>query len=98
MANAAINNQQIVPQLMAQVQQLSQLILQMQTQMQNQGNQNNQNRTNNRYCWTHGACSHTGKHCRYKAEGHKEDATFRKEEAHAIAGPDGVGLMKISMK
>ena len=78
MANAAISNQQIVLQLLTQIQQLSQLVLQLQTQMQNQGNQNNQNnQTRNRYCWTHGACSHTSKHCRYKADGHIDDASFK---------------------
>ena len=57
MANAAINNQQLVPQLITQIQQLNQLVLQMQTQLQNQTNSTQQ--VNNRYFWTHGACSHT---------------------------------------
>lgn len=77
MANAAISNQQLVPQLLTQIQQLSQLVLQMQTQMQNLNQNNSAPRANNRYCWTHGACSHTSKHCRSKAEGHKDDASFK---------------------
>ena len=57
MANAAISNQELVPQVMTQIQQLNQLVLQMQTQLQNQTNSTQQ--VNNRYFWTHGACSHT---------------------------------------
>ena len=29
-----------------------------------------------KYCWTHGACGHTGKECRAKAPGHRDDATL----------------------
>ena len=29
-----------------------------------------------RYCWSHGACGHDGKHCRNRKEGHQENATF----------------------
>ena len=75
MANAAVTNQQVMPELLTQVQTLSQLVLQLQTQMQTQGT--NTSRTTNRYCWTHGACAHTGKHCRYKADGHLDEATFK---------------------
>ena len=28
-----------------------------------------------RYCWTHGLCSHFGRNCRSKAEGHQDEAT-----------------------
>ena len=30
-----------------------------------------------RYCWTHGCCTHHGSSCNNKAEGHKDNATFR---------------------
>ena len=60
MANAAMSNQQVIPQLLTQVQQLSQLVLQMQTQLQAEDNPTPRTR-NNRYCWTHGRCGHTGK-------------------------------------
>ena len=30
-----------------------------------------------KYCWTHGACAHTGAECNNKATGHKDDATFQ---------------------
>ena len=30
-----------------------------------------------RYCWTHGCCTHHGKDCKNKAEGHDDNATFR---------------------
>jgi hypothetical protein len=29
-----------------------------------------------KYCWTHGACAHTGKQCRTKAAGHEDTATL----------------------
>ena len=29
-----------------------------------------------KYCWTHGACNHGGSDCRWKAKGHKDEATF----------------------
>ena len=33
-------------------------------------------RTTNKYCYTHGACAHTGFECTNKKEGHKDEATF----------------------
>ena len=30
----------------------------------------------NRYCWTHGLCTHTSAECRNRAEGHNEQATL----------------------
>ena len=33
-------------------------------------------RTTNKYCWTHGGCSHTSAECKAKANGHKDEATF----------------------
>ena len=29
-----------------------------------------------KYCWTHGACAHSGKDCNTPKEGHKKEATF----------------------
>ena len=29
-----------------------------------------------KYCWTHGACNHHSKDCKFKAPGHKDGATF----------------------
>ena len=34
-------------------------------------------RFTNKYCWSHGACGHDGKVCRFKKENHKDDATFK---------------------
>ena len=34
------------------------------------------NKKNWKYCWTHGACSHVGQDCKYKADGHEDTATF----------------------
>ena len=31
-----------------------------------------------RYCWSHGCCTHDGKHCNNRKTGHKEEATFKK--------------------
>jgi len=43
------------------------------------GTTNNPTRRNRRnfskYCWTHGACSHSSAQCRMKKEGHKDEAT-----------------------
>ena len=30
-----------------------------------------------KYCWTHGACAHTGAECNHPAEGHKKEASFQ---------------------
>lgn len=30
----------------------------------------------NKYCWTHGLCTHTSSECRNRAQGHKENATL----------------------
>ena len=42
----------------------------------------NKKRTNNVgrkwvCCWAHGACSHISKNCKFKMEGHQDDATFK---------------------
>ena len=46
----------------------------------NNGNNNNKKkrrRTNiSKYCWSCGAWNHLGKNCRFKKEGHKDEATF----------------------
>ena len=37
---------------------------------------NNRTTTARKYCWSHGACAHTGSECNTKATGHKNEATF----------------------
>ena len=32
------------------------------------------------YCWTHGICTHPGKNCKHKKEGHKDNATARERQ------------------
>ena len=32
-----------------------------------------------KYFWTHGACGHTGKECKYKKNEHRDEATFTKK-------------------
>ena len=49
------------------------------------GNNGNSNKKKNKkkemkdrkYCWTHGACAHTGTECNNPATGHKKEATFQ---------------------
>ena len=41
------------------------------------GNRPRRTRVTNRYCWTHGACAHTGSECRAPATGHQAAATFQ---------------------
>jgi hypothetical protein len=42
------------------------------------GNRNNQGRRfTHLYCWSHGACGHKGRDCRWKKEGHKDEASFK---------------------
>ena len=42
-------------------------------------------RTNvSKYCWSHGACSHTGKECTKRNNGHKEEATFKNKLGGSI--------------
>ena len=39
-----------------------------------------------KYCWTHGACAHTGTECLNKAAGHKPQATFANMESGSTTG------------
>jgi hypothetical protein len=86
-ANATMQNQELLPKILQQMQQMQTLMQSMQTQMNhtNTNNNNNNNNSNTRlcctpnhscYCWTHGACAHEGRHCNRKADGHKDEATF----------------------
>ena len=75
-----------IAQQMQQMQQMHTLLVQLMTQCLNAGidghapNPGNCQRrqcVTNRYCWTHGACGHTGEECRTRADGHQAAATFR---------------------
>ena len=33
------------------------------------------------YCWTHGACDHSSKDCKFKEEGHEDNATHEDRKA-----------------
>ena len=33
-------------------------------------------RNKDNYCWSHGGCAHKGKDCKYKKQGHQDNATF----------------------
>ena len=39
-------------------------------------NERRQRRDTSKYCYTHGACAHTGSECRAKTTGHQDTATF----------------------
>ena len=90
MANAMSQQSQTIPQLIAQIQQMQSTMTALQQQMNNSNtNQNTNNRNNqssdntsnrkrrniSKYCWSHGACSHTSFECTKRRDGHKEDAT-----------------------
>ena len=38
----------------------------------------------NKYCWSHGGCTHLGKDCRKKRKGHKDEATFNNKMGGSI--------------
>ena len=38
-----------------------------------------------KYCWTHGACSHTSTECNMRAQGHQESATFENKQGGSKA-------------
>ena len=86
----ALYTGQVVPnafaQQLQQMQQMQTLLTQLMAQSlnantdgrtPNPGNRSRRQRTTNRYCWTHGACGHTGDECRARADGHQVTATFR---------------------
>ena len=38
-----------------------------------------------KYCWTHGACAHSGSECSNPAEGHKKKASFKDKMGGSLA-------------
>jgi hypothetical protein len=94
MANAASQNQQMLPQLLKQIEEMQTLMTKMQSQISdNQGNNQRQHRGSNaqqrkrnvsKYCWTHGACAHDGTECNQPAAGHKPNATFANKMGGSI--------------
>ena len=40
----------------------------------------------NRYCWTHGVCTHTSERCKSGARGHKSEATFQNKMGGSTKG------------
>ena len=41
----------------------------------------NGEKSERKYCWSHGACAHTGSECNHPKEGHKKEATFENRMA-----------------
>ena len=89
-ANAARqtgNNKNVILLLMQQMKSMQDMMNMMQNNMNNMctnaNNTNNFNRQNKggceecKYCWTHGWCFHDGRECTHKAQGHKDNATFK---------------------
>ena len=37
----------------------------------------NKEKKDRKYCWSHGACAHSGTECNNRKDGHKQDATFQ---------------------
>ena len=78
-ANATVEQQpsDIMPLIVQQMQTMQKMMETMQKSIANNSNAGRSTRITNRYCWTHGGCSHLSKDCRFKANGHKDNATFR---------------------
>lgn len=79
--NAA--QQQLLPQMMAQMIQMMEQMSTIQHQLASSTAPSTSSslrrtpRTNtSKYCWSHGACAHTGTECKNKRPGHQDAATF----------------------
>ena len=79
-ANLAMNQKEILPTLLEQMKQMQETMMQMQQQLKDKPPPKNRRQITRRnvskYCWSHGACSHTSATCNNKKDGHKNDATF----------------------
>ena len=82
-ANMATNNQQLLPTFLQQMQEMQKMMNDMQQQLANSQSNNNTRtrrqttrRNTSKYCWSHGACSHSSKDCNSKRDGHQDNATF----------------------
>ena len=81
-ANMTTNQQELLPTLIQQMQQMQSIITTMQEQLNKQPTQPRndrrmtQRKNTSKYCWSHGACSHESKNCNQKKDGHQDDATF----------------------
>ena len=97
MANSAAQ-QQVVPQLMAQMVDLLQKMTVMQQKMSDQqsstpslstttsSSSRRRRRTNiSFYCWSHGACAHPSPDCKSKRPGHQDAATFENKMGGSTA-------------
>ena len=85
-ANMTTNQQELIPTLLQQMQQMQAIISTMQEKMEKQqaparkDRRMTQRRNTSQYCWSHGACSHDSKDCRQKKDGHQDDATFENKK------------------
>ena len=80
-ANAAVSaSNELLTQLVEQMKALTSKVSNADTTGNNKGNSKGKEKQKKKpraYCWTHGACAHTSGECNHKAEGHKNDATFK---------------------
>ena len=80
-ANATVSaSNDLLTKLVEQVTALTSKVDNVDTNSNNKGKgkgKDKQKKKPRAYCWTHGACAHSSGECNNKAEGHKNDATFK---------------------
>ena len=88
-ANAATSQVTQQTELLQKMMEMMQI---MQCQLVSDNNSANQSmprkrirRNTSKYCWTHGACAHTGFECTNKKPGHIDDATFQDRKGGSTA-------------
>jgi hypothetical protein len=78
-ANLATSQKELFPTLLQQMKEIQDMMQKMQQQMETPTNRHRRQitrRNKSKYCWSHGACSHTSSTCNNKIDGHKDEATF----------------------
>ena len=73
---------------MTQMAQMETLIMSLQQQIQNSNQTQDppRRRRGQKYCWTHGACTHNGADCKTKAQNHIDMATFKNRRGGSNKG------------
>ena len=76
MANVAAQNAALVDKVNQMMEKMKELQSQIQPGRQKTPGEGKRQPKKKQYCWSHGSCAHSGKDCRMKREGHKDEATF----------------------
>jgi translation initiation factor 2B subunit (eIF-2B alpha/beta/delta family) len=82
-ANAAVSTDAVQLQMLELIKNLQDEVKSMKKSNRNSNNNysasgQQRKRTNvSKYCWSHGACTHSSKECNRKKTGHQDDATFK---------------------